>query len=168
VSPGDAPETAAPGDAPEAAAPDGAPEVMARAPEAVASARALVAARAKEGRHHVAASVITTTGRLHTAINVDSVLGRAAVCAEAVAIGMACAAEPEAEIAFSVAVNRRSVVIAACGLCRELLLDYGARSLVAIPDRRADGSVPEGAADYRVVSLADLVPEPYKQGFRGV
>ncbi|MGF1554087.1 MAG: hypothetical protein ACFBWO_16535 [Paracoccaceae bacterium] len=136
--------------------------------EAVASARALIAARAKEGRHHVAASVVTTTGRLHTAVNTDSILGRAAICAEGIAIGMACAAEQGAEIAFSVAVNRRLLVIAPCGLCRELLLDYGARALVAIPDRLADGSVPEHAADYRVVALAELMPEPYKQGFRGV
>lgn len=141
------------------------PPPASRHAEAVAAARALIAARAKEGRHHVAASVITATGRLHTAVNTDSVLGRAAVCAEAVAIGMACAAEAGAEIAFSVAVNRRLVIVAPCGLCRELLLDYGAHALVALPERRPDGTEGEG---YRVVSLADLMPDAYKHGFRGV
>lgn len=126
---------------------------------AVAAARTLIADRKKEGRHHVAATVTTCTGRSYTAVNIDSVLGRAAVCAEAVAIGMAATAEPEAEIAFVAAVNRRQVVIAPCGLCRELLLDYGAAALVAVPT--------EGM-EWTTRPLAELMPEAYKSGRRGV
>ena len=126
---------------------------------AVAAARALVALRAKEGRHHVAATVLTRAGGSYTAVNIDSVLGRAAVCAEAVAIGMAATAEPEAEIVFACAVNRRQVVIAPCGLCRELLLDYGPDAVVAVP---TDG------AEWTTRTLAELVPDPYKAGRRGV
>lgn len=126
---------------------------------AVEAARRLISARAKEGRHHVAATVLTRAGGSYTAVNVDSALGRAAVCAEAVAIGMACAAEDGAEIVFCAAVNRRLVVVAPCGLCRELLLDYGPAAVIAVP---RDG---EGFA---VRTLADLMPEAYKAGLRGV
>ena len=127
--------------------------------QAVAAARELIRARAKEGRHHVAATVLTRSGRSYTAVNIDSVLGRAAVCAEAVAIGMASTAEPEAEIAFVAAVNRRLVVIAPCGLCRELLLDYGPEALVAVP---TDGM------EWTARPLAELMPDAYKAGRRGV
>ncbi|MBK0399265.1 hypothetical protein H0I76_08690 [Limibaculum sp. M0105] len=126
---------------------------------AIDAARRLIAARAKEGRHHVAATVLTKAGGSYTAVNVDSTLGRAAVCAEAIAIGMACAAENEAEIVFAAAVNRRLVVVAPCGLCRELLLDYGPEAVIAVP---RDG---EGFALRR---LAELMPEAYKSGRRGV
>ena len=126
---------------------------------AVAAARELIRARAKEGRHHVAATVLTRSGRSYTGINIDSVLGRAAVCAEAVAIGMATTAEPDAEIAFVAAVNRRLVVIAPCGLCRELLLDYGPEALVAVPT--------EGM-EWTTRPLPDLMPDAYKSGRRGV
>lgn len=127
--------------------------------QAIAAARDMIAERAKEGRHHVAATVLTRAGNSYTAVNIDSVLGRAAVCAEAVAIGMAATAEPEAEIAFACAVNRRQVVIAPCGLCRELLLDYGPEAIVAVPT--------EGH-EWTTRTLAELVPDPYKAGRRGV
>lgn len=126
---------------------------------AIAAARALIGERATEGRHHVAATVLTRAGNSYSAVNIDSVLGRAAVCAEAIAIGMAATAEPRAEIAFACAVNRRQVVIAPCGLCRELLLDYGAEAVIAVPT----------AGDaWTTRRLAELVPEPYKAGRRGV
>ncbi|MEM6421841.1 MAG: hypothetical protein AAF698_04560 [Pseudomonadota bacterium] len=126
---------------------------------ALAAARDLIGRRAKEGRHHVAATVITRAGNSYTAVNTDSVLGRAAICAEAVAIGMACAAERDAEIVFCVAVNRRLEVIAPCGFCRELLLDYGSEALIGLPGDD-DVCVPR--------PLADLVPHAYKAGRRGV
>ncbi len=126
---------------------------------AVAAARTLIAERAKEGRHHVAATVLTRAGNSYTAVNIDSVLGRAAVCAEAVAIGMASTAEPDAEIAFVCALNRRQVVIAPCGLCRELLLDYGPEALVAVPTK---------GMEWTTRPLPELMPDAYKAGRRGV
>ncbi|MEO0821700.1 MAG: hypothetical protein AAF074_14910 [Pseudomonadota bacterium] len=127
--------------------------------EAVEAARRLIQTRAKEGRHHVAATVLTAAGGSYTAVNTDCVLGRAAICAEGIAVGMACAAEAEAEVVFCAAVNRRLVVIPPCGVCRELLLDYGPAALIAVP---AEG------ADFRAVSLQALVPYAYKAGLRGV
>lgn len=127
---------------------------------AVEAARALIMARAREGRHHVAATVVTRSGASYTAVNTDCILGRAAICAEAIALGMACAAEEGAEVAFVCAVNRRLVVIPPCGVCRELLIDYGHSALVAVP--REEG------LRFDVRPLAELLPEAYKTGLRGV
>ncbi|MEM9784519.1 MAG: hypothetical protein AAF899_18840 [Pseudomonadota bacterium] len=137
--------------------------------EALAAARALISARAKEGRHHVAATLITTSGRAYTAVNTDCVLGRAAICAEGIAVGMACAAEPDAEIAFAVAVNRRLEVIPPCGICRELLLDYGPDAHIAVPPAGdGPGAGQDSAQEFLTVPLAELMPNAYKAGRRGV
>ena len=127
--------------------------------EAVAAARALIGRSAREGRHHVAATVLTSDGRAHSALNLECVLGRGAICAESVAIGLAMTEDPAAEIVFSVAVNRRGLVIPPCGLCRELLLDYGPRARVAVPGN--------GDGDHRIADLASLIPSAYKEGRRG-
>ena len=123
---------------------------------AVPAARALIAARGAEGRHHVSATVLTRGGESHIALNLESGLARASVCAEAVAIGMARAGDPGAVVAFSVAVNRRGEVIPPCGLCRELLLDYGREARVAVP----------GGADWVALPLAELLPNAYKEALR--
>ncbi|MEO1471988.1 MAG: hypothetical protein AAFV86_23370 [Pseudomonadota bacterium] len=127
---------------------------------ALAAARDLITCRATEGRHHVAATLLTATGA-YTAVNTDSVLGRAAICAEGIAVGMACAAEAGAEIVFAVAVNRRLEIIPPCGICRELLLDYGPGARIGLAD-------PSGNVDMMTVALAELMPHAYKAGRRGV
>ena len=123
-----------------------------REARALLEARALVSRLASEGRHHVAAAVLTEGG-LYTGINLECTLPRACVCAEAVAIGAACAAEPGARILHSVAVNRRGEIIPPCGPCRELLADFG-------PD--ADVAVAEG----ETAALRDLLPRAYKGHLR--
>ena len=125
---------------------------------AIEAAQNLIALRGKEGRHHVAATVLSASGAAYTAVHLESALGRAAVCAEAVAIGMAAAAEDAAEIIFSVAVNQRGEVIPPCGLCRELLLDYGPDSSIAVPAE--DG--------FEILTLTELVPFPCKPKERGL
>ena len=125
---------------------------------AIEAARRLIASRGKEGRHHVAATVITASGAAYTAVHLESALGRAAICAEAVAIGMAAAAEDDTEIIFSAAVNQRGEVIPPCGLCRELLLDFGPGSSIAVP---AENGI-------EILTLAELVPRPCKSKERGL
>lgn len=125
---------------------------------AVAAARGLIAARSAEGRHHVAASVITADERTFTALNLESILGQAAACAEPSALSMAFSADPVAlQIVFVAAVNRRGEVIPPCGLCRELMLDHAPDAMVAVPDGN----------DFAVVALRSLLPSAYKAGQRG-
>lgn len=126
---------------------------------AVEAARTLIAERQDEGRHHVAASLIADDGRVFTFLNLESVLGQAARCAEPAALSAALShPEPPAAIVFSCAVNRRGEVLPPCGLCRELFLDFAPRIGLAVP---ADGE------DFAVVPLSELMPVPYKAGKRG-
>jgi cytidine deaminase len=124
---------------------------------ALAEARALIARLKEEGRHHVASTVLTAQAS-YTAVNLECMLPRGSICAEAVAIGMAAAAEPRAPVIFSVAVNRRGEVIPPCGFCRELLMDYGPHALVCIGEE-ADGAL-------RLRGLTALLPDAYKAHLR--
>lgn len=124
---------------------------------AVRAARALIAERGAEGRHHVASALLAGDGRLFTALNLESVLPQAAVCAEPGTLAMAFSAEPAVEtVAFIAAVNRRGEVIPPCGVCRELLLDHAPEAGVAVP----------GGEDFQVAPLIELLPLPYKSGRR--
>jgi cytidine deaminase len=127
-----------------------------REAQALADARALIGRLKAEGRHHVAATLLTAAGA-YTAVNLECVLPRGSICAEAVAIGMAAAAEPFAPILFAVAVNRRGEVIPPCGFCRELLIDYGPEARIAVGE--ADGAL-------SVAPLRALLPHAYKAHLR--
>ena len=56
------------------------------------AARALIQERYVENRHHIAAALRTKSGKIHTGLHLDTYVGRASVCAEAVAVGKAMAA----------------------------------------------------------------------------
>lgn len=122
------------------------------------AARALIARHASEGRHHVACAVLTETG-LYLGLNLECTLPRAGSCAEPSAIAQARIAEPDGRIVFSVAVNRRGVVIPPCGVCRELLMDYGPDAEIAVEQ------TPDGVLRRR--PLRDLMPDAYKGHLRG-
>lgn len=124
--------------------------------EAIAAARAFIADRQRGDWHSVASVVLTASGRRYIGMNLDSTLPRASICAEPVAIGMAKAADPDDVVTFCGAVNRRGEVIPPCGSCRELMLDYAAGALVAVPD----------GEDMAFRPLSDLIPTAYKDGKR--
>jgi cytidine deaminase len=127
-----------------------------RQAEALAAARAAIARLKAEGRHHVAATVLTARAA-YTAVSLECMLPRGSICAEAVALGMASVAEPGAAAVFSVAVNRRGEVIPPCGFCRELLVDYGPEALIAVGE--SEGTL-------RLRPLSDLLPDAYKAHLR--
>lgn len=131
----------------------------------VHAATEAVRARYRYGRHTVGAALRGASGRIYAAVNLDATVGRAAVCAEAVALGAAVMAG-EATIEAVVAVRQHRVdepgdelggedgprvsVVSPCGLCRELLFDHAPRAAMILPDR---GRVP----------LAALLPAPYRR-----
>ena len=123
---------------------------------AIAAARAFIADRQRGDWHTVASVVLTASGARHIGMNLDSTLPRASVCAEPVALGMAVACDPDDPVVFCAAVNRRGEVIPPCGPCRELMLDYAPKALVAVP----------GAADFVIVPMTDLMPTAYKHDRR--
>ena len=116
----------------------------------------MVARLGREGRHHVAATVLTASGA-YTGINLECTLPQGSVCAEPVAIGAALTSEPGAPILFSVAVNRRGEVIPPCGCCRELLADFGPHAEIAVAE--VEGAI-------RTAPLRALLPDAYKARLR--
>ncbi len=108
------------------------------------------------GRHTVGAAARGASGRVFIAVNLDATVGRAAVCAEALALGAAVmAGESGLEAVVAVRHPRPDeasaiAVVSPCGACRELLLDHAGGCCVIMPGR---GRVP----------IRDLLPGPYRR-----
>lgn len=113
-------------------------------------AQAIMAARRKEGWHEVAAALRTKSGAVFAAVHLEAYVGRIAVCAEAVALGMAAAAG-DTDVEQVVAVDKNGNVVSPCGMCRELLLDYAPHASIIVKRNGALSSIP----------LADLLPDKY-------
>lgn len=129
----------------------------------VTAASELIRRRYVENRHHIASALRTASGRVFTGLHLDTYVGRASVCAEAVALGqaMASGAGPEDPVTAIVSVrhprpreqNKAIQVVAPCGICREMLRDFApdAQVLVMHEGRLA------------AYSTADLLPLKYQR-----
>jgi cytidine deaminase len=117
------------------------------------AARALIRKRFKEGSHHISAAVQARSGEVYAAVNLETHVGRQAICAEAVAIGMA-AAGGDAQIELMVAVDHEGAIVSPCGSCRELLCDFSPEAKVIVP--AAEGSDP-----FDLVPIRELLPRKY-------
>lgn len=118
--------------------------------ELINVARELIAARFKEGCHHIAAALRTASGRIYTGVHVEANVGRIAVCAEAVAIGTAATAG-DTSIETIVAVNELGEIVSPCGMCRELISDYSPEACVVIQRSGEPVNVP----------VMELLPDKY-------
>jgi cytidine deaminase len=91
------------------------------------------------GRHHIGAAVRSKTGTIFSAVHVEANVGRITVCGEAMAIGKSIS-EGEHEFETIVAVAHphphenieKCWVVSPCGMCRELISDYGKDTEVII------------------------------------
>lgn len=118
----------------------------------------LIAKRYRRGWHHIGCAMRTKSGRVYTSINVDAYVSSLAVCAEAIAIGMA-AAEGDADIDTIIAVRQPSplesskdiYVVSPCGQCREMIMDYGRDAHVIM---MRDGELQKR-------SISELLPDKY-------
>jgi cytidine deaminase len=117
----------------------------------VEEARCIIRDRQKEKWHQVGSALRTRSGRVFSAVNVGANVGRVAVCAEAIALGMACAAG-DSDIDTVVAVNRNGEIVSPCGMCRELISDYAPQARVIIAEDPAS----------RIVPVGDLLPDKYR------
>lgn len=100
--------------------------------ELLNAARTIMATRFRLNYHHYAAALRTKSGQVFSAVHLGATVGRIAVCAEAIAIGMAAAAG-DTDIEMIVAVNRSGEIVAPCGMCRELIADYSSDAIVILP-----------------------------------
>ncbi|MBV8882505.1 MAG: cytidine deaminase [Chroococcidiopsidaceae cyanobacterium CP_BM_RX_35] len=114
------------------------------------TATQLITARFKADYHEIGAALITCSGQLFSAVHLETTVGRIALCAEAVAIGMAATAG-DTEIKMIVAVNQFGQVVSPCGMCRELIADYAPDARVIVP----------GETGPVLVAISDLLPNKY-------
>ncbi|MDJ0958748.1 MAG: cytidine deaminase [Arenicellales bacterium] len=117
----------------------------------IQSAREIIKSRFKENYHHAGAALRTKTGKEYSAVHLEANVGRIAVCAEAIAIGMA-AVDGDSDIEIIVAVDRLGNVISPCGMCRELISDYAPDAKVIVPSGQGEAIVP----------IAELLPIKYE------
>lgn len=88
---------------------------------------------------HIGSAVRSTSGNIFAAVHVEANVGRITVCGEAMAIGKSIS-EGEHEFETIVAAAHPHPqediedcwVVAACGMCRELISDYGKNTDVII------------------------------------
>jgi cytidine deaminase len=99
----------------------------------------LINARYLENRHHIAAAVRGKSGKVYTGLHLDTYVGRASVCAEAVALGQAMVAgETGIEAIVSVRhprpreQHRETQLVSPCGICREMLNDFAPGAVVLL------------------------------------
>ena len=120
--------------------------------ELINIARVLIAARFKEGCHHIAAVLRTTSGSIYSGVHVEAYVGRIAVCAEAIAIGAAATAG-DTSIQTIVAVNELGEIVSPCGMCRELISDYSPEACVVVLRSGQPANVP----------VMELLPDKYSR-----
>lgn len=131
--------------------------MMNKADQLIQAAQNLLKARYQKEGHHavVAAAVLTKSGQIYTAINLGTTQPSIATCAEIIAIGMAHTAQIDMEIDMIVAVrDQNAYIVSPCGKCREYIADYGPHAQVIIP---ADHN------SYKIVPIADLLPDKYEK-----
>lgn len=122
-----------------------------RARELIEEARDVMRQRFRRGHHHVGAALRTRSGAIFRGIHLEATVGRIAVCAEAIALGVA-AMSGDTDVEQIVAVDREGRILSPCGMCRELISDFSPTATVIVPGR--DGP--------SVVSLAELLPHKYE------
>jgi cytidine deaminase len=122
--------------------------------ELIEAARAILRLRFKQGYHEVGAALRTKRGRVFSAVHLEAYVGRIAICAEGIAIGMAAAGDTDVEAI--VAVDRYGNVASPCGMCRELISDYAPEALVIVPSA-ADGQPV-------AVRVGELLPRKFRRG----
>lgn len=129
----------------------------------VAAARELIILRYRPDWHSVAAGVLVESGRMYTGINMDTYLGRAAICAEPVALGRAVSeGEPNVRTVVAVrhprpeAADQGARVVVPCGICSELLQDYAGGARVIVP-------AGPGSEELIAVPVRDLAPHRFER-----
>ena len=99
--------------------------------ELIETARETMSRLYRPKRHHIAAALRTTQGKIYTAVHLEAHVGRVAICAESAAL---CKAVSEGETKFDCVVavrhprdydeDREIQIVSPCGMCRELLSEY--------------------------------------------
>lgn len=109
------------------------------------------AAYAPYSNFPVGAAVLTADGRIFTGCNIENASFGATVCAERVAIFTAVAAGQRQITALAVIADTPAPV-APCGLCRQVLQEFGPECQVVMGNLQGE---------YNVVKMGALLPHPF-------
>ncbi|MGI6034719.1 MAG: cytidine deaminase [Limnochordia bacterium] len=96
----------------------------------------------------VGAVVLGGTGRLYEGCNVENASYGASLCAERVALGQAISAGEEDIQAVAVVADTEGIC-SPCGICRQVLIEFGPNIDVVMANMRGD---------YKIVRSEDLMP----------
>lgn len=118
--------------------------------ELVAESRQIIRQRYRKDWHVVGSALRTSSGRVFSSVHLEAYVGRMAICAEAIALGMAVK-EGDSDIETVVAVSSSGQIVTPCGMCRELISDYSPVARVIVP----------GNGGAEVVGVMDLLPGKY-------
>ncbi len=116
----------------------------------------LLKKRFNPAHHHavVAATVLSKSGKVYSALNTGTYQPSIATCAEIIAIGMGNTAEEDFEIDTIVAMrDQPAYAISPCGKCREYIADYGPKAKVVMPANNKKG--------WKLMKISELIPEKY-------
>lgn len=120
------------------------------------AAKRVIRDRYRPGWHVVGAALRLRSGTIVTGVHLEANVGRIAVCAEAVALGRAVSEHGSSDVESIVAVYHAEDgavrIVAPCGMCREMILDYAPDAIVLMPD---------GNGGYAPRLIADLLPDKY-------
>ena len=107
------------------------PEMSPADIELLNTAQALLGRVWVDGRHQVATALRTADGKIYTGVHLEGSCRRSSICAEGVAMGAARAGlDPGAPLSIEAVVSvqikpaDQFLIIAPCGVCRELISDY--------------------------------------------
>jgi len=126
--------------------------------ELVAAAEAELRKNFVRHRHHVAAALRMQSGKVFTGMHIEATVGRISVCAEAVVLGKALGEERELDTIVAVryvdADAREAIeIVAPCGMCRELITDYGPDAYVLVD---VGGTIVK-------TRMLELLPQKYRE-----
>jgi cytidine deaminase len=106
-------------------------------------------AHAPYSRFAVGAALLAKSGRIYTGCNVENASYGLSTCAERVAVFKAVS-EGERDFEAIAVVTEKGVP--PCGACRQVLMEFGEDIQVIVAN---------GAGEYRVFTLRELLPEAF-------
>jgi cytidine deaminase len=118
-----------------------------------AARTALKNAYAPYSKFRVGAAVLTTTGALFTGCNVENASYGATNCAERTAIFAAVAQlGPQMKLEAIAVVNRDNLPCSPCGVCRQVIYEFGPNATVFFRGQRG----------WRKLPIEKLLPEGFR------
>ncbi|ADV64670.1 cytidine deaminase [Desulfurococcus mucosus] len=101
---------------------------------------------------HVAAAVLTSSGRVYLGVNVENASYGLTICAERSAISAMVAAGERDPVAVAIVTDLEDP-IPPCGACRQVIAEFNPRALIVMHSTRSGRTV--------VRNLEELFPQPF-------